>query len=29
LLWKMVAGSIGVIMVACLLILAFWSYIPK
>jgi hypothetical protein len=29
LLWKVVAGSIGVIMAACLLALAFWSYIPK
>jgi hypothetical protein len=29
LLWKLVAGTIGAIMVACLLILAFWSYLPK
>lgn len=29
LLWKLVAGSIGVVMLACLLVLVFWSYIPK
>jgi hypothetical protein len=29
LLWKLVAGSIGVILLACLFVVAFWSYIPK
>jgi len=29
LLWKLVVGSISMIMLACLLLLAFWNYIPK